>query len=70
MGGLPEFQFVVLNLENEGRMQGKKIRRNTLTHKWCLIHATMSIVFISEIVFSYLSFIVKSSSSSLLLIHG
>ena len=33
MGGIQEFQFVVLNLENEGRMQGKEIERNGFTHR-------------------------------------
>ena len=28
MGGIQEFQSVVLNLENEGRMQGKEMERN------------------------------------------
>jgi len=70
MGGIQEFQSVGLNLENKGRIQGKKIGRNVLAHRWCLIHATMSIVFMSEIVLSHLSFIVESSSSSLWLMHG
>jgi len=70
MGGIQEFQSVVLNLENEGRMQGKEIGRNMLTHRWCLIHATMPIVFMSEMVFSHLSSMVESCSSSLLLMHG
>jgi len=70
MGSIQEFQSVVLNLENEGRMQGKEIGRNMLTHRWCLIHATMPIVFMSEMVFSHLSSMVESCSSSLLLMHG
>jgi len=70
MGGIQEFQSVVLNLENEGRMQSKEIGRNMLTHRWCLIHATMPIVFMSEMVFSHLSSMVESCSSSLLLMHG
>ena len=45
MGGIQEFQSVVLNLENKKRIQGKKIERNGLAHKWCLIPATMPIVF-------------------------
>jgi len=54
MGGIQEFQSVVLNLENEGRMQSKEMGRNMLAHRWCLIHVTMSIVFMSEIVLSHL----------------
>ena len=30
MGGIQEFQSMVLNLENEGKMQGKEMRRNVL----------------------------------------
>jgi len=60
---------MVLNLENEGRMQGKEIERNRLAHRWCLIHATMPIVFMSEMVLSLLSSMVESCSSSLLLMH-
>jgi len=33
MDGIQEFQSVVLNLENEGRMQGKEMGRNVLTHR-------------------------------------
>ena len=69
MGGIQEFQSVVLNLENEKRMQGKEMGRNVLTHRWCLIHATMPIIFMSEMVFSHLSAMVESCSSSLLLMH-
>ena len=70
MGGIQEFQSVVLNLENEGRMQGKEMERNVLAHRWCLIHATMPIVFMSEMVLSHLSSMVESSFSSLWLMHG
>ena len=70
MGGIQEFQSVVLNLENKGKMQDKEMGRNVLAHRWCLIHATMPIVFMSEMVLSHLSFMVESSSSSLLLMHG
>jgi len=70
MGGIQEFQSVGLNLENERKLQGKEMERNTLTHRWCLIHATMPIVFMSEMVLSHLSSIVESSFSSLLLMHG
>jgi len=70
MGGIQEFQSVVLNLENKGRMQGKEMGRNVLAHRWCLIHATMPIVFMSEMVLSHLSSMVESCSSSLWLMHG
>jgi len=33
MNGIQEFQSVVLNLENEGRMQGKEMGRNMLAHR-------------------------------------
>jgi len=66
---IQEFQSVVLNLKNEGRMQGKGMERNTFAHRWCLIHATIPIIFMLEMVLNYLSSMVKSSSSSLLLMH-
>ena len=69
MGGIQEFQSVVLNLENKGKMQDKEIEKNVLAYKWCLIPATMPIVFMSEIVLSHLFSMVESSSSSLLLMH-
>ena len=70
MGSIQEFQSVVLNLENKGRMQGKEMGKNVLAHRWCLIHATMPIVFMLEMVLSHLSFMVESCFSSLLLMHG
>jgi len=60
---------MVLNLENKGRIQGKEIERNGLTHRWFLICATMPIIFMSEMVLSHLSSMVESSFSSLLLMH-
>jgi len=51
-------------------MQDKGMKQNMLTHRWCLIHATMPIVFMLEMVLNYLSSMVESSSSSLLLMHG
>jgi len=33
IGGIQEFQSVVLNLENEGRIQGKEIGRNMLAYR-------------------------------------
>jgi len=70
MGGIQEFQSMVLNLENKGRMQDKEMERNGLTHRWFLIDVTMPIVFMSEMVLSHLSSMVESCFSSLLLIHG
>ena len=61
---------MVLNLENKGRVQGKEIGRNELTHRWSLIDATMPIVFMSEMVLSHLFSMVGSCFSSLLLMHG
>jgi len=55
MGGIQEFQSVVLNLENEGRIQDKEIERNRLAHRWFLIDATMPIVFMSEMVLTFSS---------------
>jgi len=70
MGSIQEFQSVVLNLENEGRMQDKEMERKGLAHRWFLIPATMPIVFMSEMVLSHLSSMVESCSSSLWLMHG
>jgi len=70
MGGIQEFQSIVLNLENKERMQGKEMERNALAHRWYLIHTTMPIVFMLEMVLSHLSSMVESCSSSLLLMHG
>jgi len=69
IGGIQEFQSVVLNLGNKGRMQGKEIERNVLAHRWYLIPATMLIVFMSEMVLSHLYSMVESSFSSLWLMH-
>jgi len=70
MDGIQEFQSVVLNLENKGRMQGKEMGRNVLAHRWYLIYATIPIVFMSKMVLSHLSSMVESCSSSLWLMHG
>jgi len=51
-------------------MQDKEKRKKKLTHSVYLIYAIMSIVYMLEKVLSYLSFIVESCSSNLLLIHG
>jgi len=69
MGGIQESQSVVLNLENEGRIQDKEIERNRLAYRWSLIDATMPIVFMSEIVLSHLFSMVGSCFSSLLLMY-
>jgi len=69
IGGIQEFQSVVLNLKNKGKIQGKEMERNMLAHRWCLIHATMSIVFMLEMVLSHLSSMMESCSSSLWLMH-
>ena len=60
---------MVLNLENKGRMQGKEIERNGLAHRWYLTCATMPIIFMSKMVLSHLFSMVRSSSSSLLLMY-
>ena len=53
------------------REQGENRRqRNRLVHRWSLIHATIPIVFMSEMVLSYLSSIAESYFSSLLLMYG
>jgi len=69
MDGIQEFQSVMLNLENKGKMQDKEMERNGLTHRWFLIDATMPIIFMLEMVLSHLSSMVKSYFSSLLLMH-
>jgi len=51
-------------------MKDKEMERNGLAHRWSLIHATMPIVFMSEMVLSHPSFMVESYFSSLLLMHG
>jgi len=33
MGDIQEFQSIVLNLENKGKMQGKEMERNVLAHR-------------------------------------
>ena len=70
MDSIQEFQSMMLNLENKGRIQDKEMERNRLAHRWFLIDATMPIIFILEMVLNYLSSIVESYFSSLLLMHG
>ena len=65
MDGIQEFQSMVLNLENKKRMQDKEMERNGLAHRWCLIDATMPIVFMLEMVLSHFSSMVESCFSSL-----
>ena len=70
MGGIQESQSMELNLENKGKIQDKEMGRNRLAHRWSLMDATMPIVFMLEMVLSYLSSMVGSCFSSLLLMHG
>jgi len=51
------------------RIEDKEIEKNKLVHKWSLIHTTIPIIFISEMVLSYSFSIVKSYFSSLLLMY-
>ena len=50
-------------------MEDKEIKKNGLAHRWSLIYATMPIIFMSKMVLSHPSSMVKSYFSSLLLIH-
>jgi len=50
-------------------MQGKEMEKNALAHRWYLIHTTMPVIFMSEMVLSHLSSMVESSFSSLWLMH-
>ena len=45
------------------------MKKNGLAHRWSLIHTTIPIVFMSEMVLSHFSSIVESYFSSLLLIY-
>jgi len=45
------------------------MERNELAQRWCLIYATMPIVFMSEMVLSHLSSMIESYSSSLLMMQ-
>jgi len=45
------------------------MKKNGLAHRWSLIHTTIPIVFMLEMVLSHFSSIVKSYFSSLLLMH-
>jgi len=57
---IQEFQSMVLNLENEERIQDKEMGKNKLTHKWFLTYATMPTIFMSEIVLSHPSSMIES----------
>jgi len=50
MDGIHKFQSIVLSWENKKRMEDKKMKKNGLAHRWFLTDATMSIIFMSEIV--------------------
>jgi len=50
MDGIHKFQSIVLSWENEKRIEDKKMKKNRLAHRWFLTDATMSIIFMSEIV--------------------
>jgi len=67
--GIQEFQFVVLNWVNKERIEDREMKKNGLAHRWSLIHTTIPIVFMSEMVLSHFSSIVESYFSSLLLIY-
>jgi len=54
---------------NKERIEDREIKKNGLAHRWSLIHTTISIVFILEMVLSHFSSIVESYFSSLLLMH-
>jgi len=54
---------------NKERIEDKEMKKNRLAHRWSLIHTTISIVFMSEMVLSHFSSIVESYFSSLLLMH-
>jgi len=54
---------------NKERIEDREIKKNGLAHRWSLIHTTISIVFILEMVLSHFSSIVESYFSSLLLMY-
>ena len=49
-GWHPRIPIRGARLREQGKMQGKEMGRNVLAHRWYLIHATMPIVFMSEMV--------------------
>jgi len=70
MASIQEFLSMVLNSEKGVKMPDKEKERKELTHNVSLIYATIPIIYTSEMVLSHLSFMVKSCSSNLLLMHG
>ena len=69
MTGIQEFLFVELNLEREMKMQDKEKKKKEFTHSVYLIYAIMPIIYILGKILSHLSFMVKSCSSNLVLMH-
>jgi len=70
MASIQEFLSMVLNLEKEEKMVDREKGRKELTHNVFLIDAIMPIIYILEMVLNHLSFMVKSYSNNLLLMHG
>jgi len=70
MASIQESLFMVLNLEREMKMQDREKERKGLAYSVCLIHAIMPIIYMLEKVLNYLSFMVESCFSNLLLMHG
>jgi len=66
---IQKFQSMVLNWKNKRKIEDKEIERNRLAHRWFLIDTTILIIFMLEKVLSHFSSMVKSHSSSLLLIY-
>jgi len=69
MTGIQEFLFVELNLEREMKMQDKEKKKKEFTHSVYLIYAIIPIIYILGKILSHLSFMVKSYSSNLVLMH-
>ena len=69
IAGIQEFLFVELNLEREIKMQDKEKKKKEFTHSVYLIYAIMPIIYILGKILSHLSFMVKSYSSNLVLMH-
>ena len=69
IAGIQEFLFVELNLEREIKMQDKEKKKKEFTHSVYLIYAIIPIIYILGKILSHLSFMVKSYSSNLVLMH-
>ena len=69
IAGIQEFLFVELNLEREMKMQDKEKKKKEFTHSVYLIYAIIPIIYILGKILSHLSFMVKSYSSNLVLMH-